>query len=47
MGCLAARQRVRSAVRDLFYIIVTVIFFYAGALFTRGCEKLAREEQGG
>jgi hypothetical protein len=34
-------------VPDLFCIIVTLIFFYVGVLFTRGCEKLAREEQGG
>ena len=30
---------------DLFYIIVTSVFFRLGAALTRGCEKLAMEEK--
>jgi hypothetical protein len=38
---------VRSTVLDLFYILVTIGFFYLSAAFTRGCEKLATEEKSG
>ena len=30
---------------DLLCIIVTLLFFAAGAALTRGCEALSREEQ--
>jgi hypothetical protein len=33
--------------RDLLYVILTLVFFWISAAFTRGCEKLAKEEQGG
>jgi hypothetical protein len=38
---------VRSAVLDLLYVALPIIFLYISAAFTRGCEKLAKEEQGG
>jgi hypothetical protein len=31
--------------QDIFYIIVTVVFFLVAAVFTRGCEKLEKEEK--
>jgi hypothetical protein len=30
--------------RDVFYILITLIFFAVGASFTRGCDKLLMEE---
>ena len=30
--------------QDIFFIVVTVIFFVVGAAFTRGCERLEKEE---
>jgi hypothetical protein len=29
---------------DIFYIVITLVFFAVGASFTRGCEKLWRDE---
>jgi hypothetical protein len=28
---------------DLFYILLTIVFFAAAAVFVRGCEKLEKE----
>ncbi len=47
MGCRIIWRRVRCALLDLFSTILTLIFFYAAAAFARGCERLAKEEQGG
>ena len=33
--------------RDLFSIVLTLVFFWVSVAFTRGCERLAKEEQGG
>ena len=30
--------------QDIFYIVVTVIFFVGAAAFVRGCAKLEKEE---
>jgi hypothetical protein len=32
---------------DFLYIVITLIFFYVGASFTRGCERLSEEERDG
>jgi hypothetical protein len=29
---------------DLFYVVITILFFAVGAAFARGCEALEREE---
>ena len=29
---------------DLFYVVLTAVFFAVGAAFARGCELLEREE---
>jgi hypothetical protein len=31
--------------QDILYIVVTVVFFVVAAAFTRGCEKLEKEEK--
>ena len=31
--------------QDLFYIVVIVAFFVVAAAFTRGCERLEKEEK--
>jgi hypothetical protein len=31
--------------QDIFYIVVTVVFFVAAAAFARGCEHLEKEEK--
>jgi hypothetical protein len=31
--------------QDIFYIVITVVFFAVAAAFTRGCEKLEKEEK--
>jgi hypothetical protein len=33
--------------RDLLYVVLTLVFFWVSVAFTRGCEKLAKEEQDG
>jgi len=33
--------------RDIFYILITLIFFVVAASFTRGCDRLSKEEQDG
>ena len=30
--------------QDIFYIVVTVVFFVGAAAFVRGCAKLEKEE---
>ena len=29
---------------DAFFIVITIVFFAVGASFTRGCDKLFKEE---
>ena len=29
---------------DVFYVLLTIIMFAVGASFTRGCDKLLKEE---
>jgi hypothetical protein len=31
--------------KDIFYMVITVVFFVVAAAFTRGCEKLEKEEK--
>jgi hypothetical protein len=31
--------------QDIFYIVVTVVFFVVAAAFTRGCAKLEKKEE--
>ena len=31
--------------QDLLYIAVTIVFFVVAATFTRGCERLEKEEK--
>jgi hypothetical protein len=45
MSTSDGRRKVRCAVLDLFYVIVTIVFFYVSAALTRGCERLATEEK--
>jgi hypothetical protein len=33
-----------SEVPDFLYLLITLIFFSIGAAFTRGCDKLYKEE---
>jgi hypothetical protein len=30
---------------DLLYVVITIAFFWVSAAFTRGCDKLSREEE--
>jgi hypothetical protein len=32
---------------DVLYIVITLVFFAVGRSFTRGCEKLFKEDFGG
>ncbi len=29
--------------QDLFYIVITILFFWISAAFVRGCDKLSEE----
>jgi hypothetical protein len=33
--------------RDVLYVVITLLFFAVGAAFTRGCDKLSQEESDG
>jgi hypothetical protein len=33
-----------DGMQDIFYIVVTVVFFVVAAAFARGCAKLEKEE---
>jgi len=37
----------RSAVLDVLYVVITVVFFAVGASFTHGCDRLYREKSDG
>jgi hypothetical protein len=34
-----------DGMQDIFYIVVTVVFFVVAAAFALGCEKLEKEEK--
>jgi hypothetical protein len=34
----------KSVMPDFLYVLITLIFFYIGAAFTRGCDRLYKEE---
>ena len=29
---------------DILYVLIVLLFFYIGAAFTRGCDRLRKEE---
>jgi hypothetical protein len=34
-----------DGMQDIFYVVVTVVFFVVSAAFMRGCERLEKEEK--
>jgi hypothetical protein len=44
-GRISAQFRIEGSqiMQDVFYVVITILFFVVAAAFTRGCDKLSEE----